>query len=75
MAEVLSDSTRQLDLLYKRDMYEQLGVDFYLIIDPAGETTLLGRVGERYREHDGWKLKLEESCQIELDLSGLFEDL
>ncbi len=75
VAEVLSDSTRQRDLLFKRDMYEQLGVSFYLIVDPEGEITLLKRDGDRYRNHEGSKLVLEENCEIDLDLSGLFEDL
>lgn len=75
VSEILSDSTRQRDLLYKRAIYEQLQVKYYLIIDPAGELTLLQREGERYRNHDSFKLTLDEECEIALDLSGLFEDL
>ena len=75
VAEILSDSTRQRDLLYKRDMYEQLGVEFYLIVDPDGEL-ILNRLDQgRYRNSSEWKFRLEEDCEIELDLSGLFEDL
>lgn len=73
--EILSDSTRQRDLLYKRDMYEQLGVSFYLIVDPAGESTLLKLENARYRDSQDWKLELEDDCQIDLDLGDLFVDL
>ncbi len=75
VSEILSDSTRQRDLLYKRAIYEQLGVEFYLIVDPNGEITLLKLESDRYRNHDGSKLRLEENCEIDLDLSGLFEAL
>lgn len=75
VVEVLSDSTRQKDLLYKRQMYEELGVSFYLIVDPEGETTLLRREGERFRLSQEWKLRIDEGCEIELDLSQLFFEL
>ncbi|MFA5508047.1 MAG: Uma2 family endonuclease [Vulcanimicrobiota bacterium] len=75
VAEILSDSTRQRDLLYKRDMYEQLGVEVYLIVDPDGELLLNRLIQGRYRSTSEWKFQFEEDCEIELDLSGLFEEL
>lgn len=75
VAEILSDSTRQRDLLYKRDMYEKLGVKFYLIVDPDGELLLNKLSQGRYRSSSEWRLQLEDDCEIDLDLSAIFEDL
>lgn len=75
VAEILSESTRQRDLLYKRAIYEQLGVRYYLIVDPQGELTLLQREGERYHDRELGRLNLEVGCEIDFDLTGLFEEL
>ncbi len=38
IAEILSPSTRQNDLTYKRDLYAGQGVGTYLIVDPDAKT-------------------------------------
>ncbi len=45
-AEVLSPSTRRLDLVRKRLLYERHGVRTYLVVDPVDRLVLL-------HEHDG----------------------
>lgn len=41
--EVLSDSTRENDLGYKRNLYRQQGVAAYVIVDPQAQVVLLDR--------------------------------
>lgn len=74
VVEILSDSTRQRDLVYKRDVYRKLGVPYYLVVDPRAESCLLlGLVGEEYAELPlPALLKLDHDCRLELDLSDLF---
>ena len=71
VAEVLSASTRQRDLLYKRDSYAQLGVRYYAILDPEGESVeLLEFQGEGYQSvPHRTRLILNPNCEIEVDLS------
>lgn len=74
VVEILSDSTRQRDLLYKREIYGKLGVPYYLIVDPRSrQCTLLRLDGQEYLESPTpTVLNLDSDCQIDLDLSGLF---
>lgn len=49
--EVLSPSTRRVDLLLKRDRYEEAGIASYWIVDPVGLTvTVLELEAGRYVE-------------------------
>lgn len=75
-AEILSPSTRQRDLLYKRDIYEKLGVGTYLIADPDNRAvTLLRRTPEGFSESASPLIELSRRCKIELELSGIFAQL
>lgn len=76
VAEVLSPSTRQNDLNFKKSLYQQQGVNHYLIVDPmdAAISHLL--------LHDGayvsakWEGKLElkicEDCDLMVNLATIF---
>lgn len=73
VVEVLSDSTRQRDLLYKREMYEKLGVAVYMIADPENSAiTVLKRKKGVYQAGDTSTLTLHTECEISLDLTELF---
>ena len=73
VAEVLSASTRQRDLLYKRESYAQLGVRYYVIVDPEAERLeLLVREGDGYVAAEGGVLHLHDGCQVEVDWAGVF---
>lgn len=72
--EILSESTRKRDLLYKRDHYEQLGVKHYLIVDPdASSWTLLSLEDGQFAERDDFTLQLCDDCTVSLDLTTLFD--
>lgn len=46
IVEVLSDATRERDLHYKRALYEENRVPWYLVADPADSSVQLFRLGE-----------------------------
>jgi len=76
IAEILSPSTRQNDLTYKRDLYASQGVETYLIVDPDAKTMeqlSLGQDGN-YESVDAsthLKVTLCDDCAIEVDLASL----
>lgn len=76
-AEILSDSSSRRDSIHKRDLYEEQGVDVYLLIDPDQQTI------EAYQRNrsTGWcaesvessiELRLCEHCVVTIDKSKLF---
>jgi Uma2 family endonuclease len=77
IGEVLSDSTRQNDLTYKRQLYHREKVDVYLIIDPEAETIELDR-----RQEDGTyknelvagdvQIRLCKDCHIRIQTAAIF---
>ena len=77
VAEILSDSTWQNDVTYKRSLYEKQGVGTYLIIDPRTKTvdhlslTPQGTY-ESIDASDCISLRLCEDCEIELSVRELF---
>lgn len=74
VVEILSQSTRSKDLLYKREAYEGLGVLYYLLIDPESQKwTLLKNEEGRFMDCTQSRLSLHEDCQIELNLEGIFD--
>ena len=73
IAEILSPSTRQRDLVFKRESYVELGVRYYAIIDPDSEVVeLLVKQGDRYVASSDGTLTLSPECHIEVDLQSLF---
>lgn len=73
VAEILSETTRNHDLLYKRELYEHLGVRFYLIINPETEKAqLFCNSPDGYLESESEFLEFDENCRVHLNLEGLF---
>lgn len=74
VAEILSDSTRQRDLVHKRETYQELGVKYYLTIDPAtGSVQLLLNGPDGYVDCKDARVKFHQDCEIELDWASLLE--
>jgi len=75
IAEILSESTRDKDLVQKRELYAVEGVAFYLIADPEGaRATLLRLDGEgTYREIPaGEPFDLQPGCTVAFDPTAFF---
>ena len=77
VAEVLSDSTRQNDLTYKRQLYQREGVGVYLIIDVEAKTVQVDcrQADGSYDTHiagDTISLRLCEDCEISIPTTKLF---
>ena len=73
--EILSTSTRQKDLVAKRELYAANGVPFYLILDPDDKSALLLSLGDEgtYREIPPEEpFELHPGCRLELKIAPLF---
>ncbi|MEZ6088667.1 MAG: Uma2 family endonuclease [Pirellulaceae bacterium] len=75
--EVLSSSTRGLDLTTKRAIYQSAGVAYYLIVDPEGETVELcdyreGKLSSQHGHGDKFDLRLDDHCHATLVVEAMF---
>jgi Uma2 family endonuclease len=77
IVEVLSESTRERDRTFKRDLYETQGVTAYLIADPDERTLEVFTLNESSRYEtvpDSGELRLRicKSCEVRLSTGSLF---
>lgn len=72
VVEVLSRSTRRRDLLVKREIYAELGVASYWLVEPGtGEVTVLSlRDGSYVQTAQGTRLELTEPYDVVVDLTA-----
>ncbi len=72
IAEILSDSTRQRDLLYKSESYYQLGVKYYLTVDPEAASFALWVNGDKgYEPVGGTWVDLHDDCGFDIPIHSL----
>ncbi len=71
VVEVLSPSTRRTDLLLKKDIYRELGVPSYWLVDPVAHvlTVLALRDGDYVETGRGTRLELTEPFPVTVDLA------
>ena len=76
VAEVLSPSTRQNDLTYKRELYAQQGVASYLIVDPDERTieqlSLSPKGYQSYAASSRLHMTICDNCKVGLDILRVF---
>lgn len=75
IVEILSPSTREKDLVAKRDLYAENGVSYYLIIDPDKESIVLLELDSEgtYREISSHNpFPVHDGCSLKIDGKGLF---
>lgn len=77
IAEVLSESTRQNDLTYKRELYRRQRVAIYLVIDAEAETIQIDQASSdgSYQTSDllgQIELQICDACHIRFDSESIF---
>lgn len=79
VVEILSDATRDRDLVFKRDLYAVQGVRWYIILDPDSGTIVPLRLtaDQKYVSPLGphgpsYEIDLCDDCCIHLDACRLF---
>lgn len=77
VVEILSESTRERDLKYKRAIYQQQSVRFYLIVDTDASQLTALRLGDKgqYREINfsgSLTLEICDTCSISINVEKLF---
>lgn len=75
--EVLSKSTRERDLTFKRNLYAEKGVSWYLILDPDEKTLTALRLAEAgsYAEvehSDTLEIDICDACSLNVKVDRLF---
>lgn len=79
VVEILSDATRDRDLIFKRELYAAQGVRWYIILDPDAGTTLPLRLAEggeyarpMHQPGPSYEIDLCDDCRIQLEAGRLF---
>jgi len=77
VVEILSDSTRDRDTTFKRNIYQAQLVPYYLIVDPENKSsTTLKLESATYAQVDEaseLNLQICETCQLKIPVSAIFE--
>ena len=73
--EILSPSTRLKDQITKKELYQNFGIRYYLIVDPDTNKITYYQLGsdgkyEEVEKSEGFQL--DEGCLISPDLEGVF---
>lgn len=76
--EILSEATRTRDLTFKRNIYQEQKIQWYLILDPEDRSIIalkLNSVGEYEETSFGDSIQMDicGSCELQVDVSRLFE--
>ncbi len=76
--EVISPSSRSIDSVLKRSLYEQAGVGQYWLVDPEEPTVAVwGLVNSRYSEvgtaRPGRPLRVDGPLAVIVDIEGLLQ--
>ncbi len=74
VVEVLSPSTREKDLYVKYQLYQDFGIQYYLVVDPDEKSITINElVDQKYREiRGGSNFKLASDCEVVVDFGGIF---
>lgn len=75
IVEILSPSTREKDLVSKRELYAANGVAFYLIVDPENKSVVLLKLDEEgtYREvGTDQPFSIHSNCSLRISPEELF---
>ena len=73
VAEILSDSTRRKDTIFKHKAYQDLGVKYFLMVEPEDSTVALFCLEDGlYRPTESEILELSEQCVFSVKFADIF---
>lgn len=68
VVEILSTSTRFKDQTVKRELYQDFGIPYYIMIDPEDDSNVvLHLLDGKYVDYKDTILELPDGCKMELD--------
>jgi Uma2 family endonuclease len=79
VVEVLSKSTALKDVTTKYHLYERMGVEFYIIIEPSTELSDIFRLVDgkyqlikKFTKEDSYRFEWGDGCSSEIDFGRVF---
>jgi Uma2 family endonuclease len=74
IVEILSPSTALRDRQVKYDIYQEQGVKYYIIVDPATKKHHAFQLKDgAYYDYNGNSFVIHEGCIIAMDIAILFD--
>ena len=74
--EILSESSAYRDNIIKKELYENHGVKFYLVVNPkTKKVTAFQLENNSYKSFEGCVFPLSENCTITFDFSEIWKML
>ncbi len=72
--EILSPSSLKTDRVIKFELYQENGVQFYLMVDPIKEKVeAFELIDNFYKQVDKQNFKIDKTCEIEFDFENLWK--
>jgi Uma2 family endonuclease len=72
--EILSPSSLKTDRVIKFELYQENGVQFYLMVDPVKEKVeAFELIDNRYKQVEKSIFQIDKNCNIELDFENLWK--
>ncbi len=72
--EILSPSSLKLDRVIKFDLYQENGVQFYLMVDPLKEKVeVFELIDNQYKQVFKNTFQIEKNCQVEFDFNKVWK--
>ena len=71
--EILSPSNIKTDRVIKFELYQENGVQFYLMVDPLKEKVeVFELIDNKYKQVEKNKFQIDKNCEIEFDFEKLW---
>ena len=72
--EILSPSNVKTDRVIKFELYQENGVQFYLLVDPLKEKVeVFELIDNKYKQVDKTNFNIDKNCEIDFDFIKLWK--
>ena len=76
IAEILSDSTRRKDTIFKHRAYQDLGVKYFLTVEPEDSTVAFFSLEDgTYRPMESERVELSDGCVLSVKFADIFSSV